>query len=205
MADPASAGGEVVHRLPRDPVHLFQHTTAKGAYNNPMGCGAFSTAMALSVHDPARFGTAEAARALFDKMLKVPFFGGTFENQNSVAARRLGFPAYSYDYGTVADVAAAINHGAPVVFLINPNRLGIGQHDVVLVGYSTTAQGAYLRVFVDNPAVESAIQPAPPGVAYPGNQTFRVAELPQRWTGVFTPIFADAVRAAQWRRTMHRG
>ncbi len=198
-------GGEVVHRLPHDPIHLYQYNAAAGAYENAMGCGAFSTAMALSVYDAAKYGSYDTARGFFQQMLKVPFFGGTFENQNSAIARRLGFLAYSYGYGTVADLAAAIDAGAPAIILVNPTTLGIGTHDVLLVGYSVNAQGLYLQLFVDNPAVESNNQPAPAGLSYPGNQTISLADLPHKWTGVFTPIFASAGADAQWKQRARRG
>jgi len=200
-----TAAGEVVHRLPRDPVHLYQFNAAADAYRNAMGCGAFSTAMALSVHDPAKYGTYETARGFFQQMLKVPFFGGTFENQNSAVARRLGFLAYSYDYGTVADLAAVIDAGAPAIILINPATLGIGTHDVLLVGYSVNHDGLYLRLFIDNPAVQAASQAAPAGLSYPGNQTIELADLPHKWTHVFTPIFAAAEVDARWKQETHRG
>ncbi|HUS15343.1 MAG TPA: hypothetical protein VM536_10045 [Chloroflexia bacterium] len=197
---------EVVHRLPQQPVHLFQLNTSPEAYRNAMGCGAFSTSMALSVYDPETYGTYEMAREIFGQMLKVPVFGGTFENQNGTVARRLGFQADDYDYGTSDDLMAAIDLGAPVVILINPTKhLGIGTHDVLLVGYSVDASGACLRVFIDNPAVESGAQPAPAGLSYPGNQIIEVADLPHKWTGVFTPMFSMPEVWAQWRRQVHRG
>ncbi len=203
MADPSA--GEVVHRLPRDPVHLFQLNTAPDTYNNPMGCGAFSTSMALSVYDPMRFGNYDTPRNLFSQMLKVPFFGGTFENQNGAMARRFGFLAHSYGYGTPADLAAAIDLGAPTVILINPNRLGIGQHDVLLVGYSVDVHGNFLRLFIDNPWEQAGTQPAPPGLSYPGNQAIAAADIPHKWTGVFTPIFASPDTESRWRAQTHRG
>jgi hypothetical protein len=203
MADPSA--GEVVHRLPRDPVHLFQLNTAPDTYNNPMGCGAFSTSMALSVYDPMRFGNYDTPRNLFSQMLKVPFFGGTFENQNGAMARRFGFLAHSYGYGTPADLAAAIDLGAPTVILINPNRLGIGQHDVLLVGYSVDVHGNFLRLFIDNPWEQAGTQPAPPGLSYPGNQAIAEADIPHKWTGVFTPIFASPDTESRWRAQTHRG
>jgi hypothetical protein len=203
MADPSA--GEVEHRLPRDPVHLFQMNTAPDTYHNPMGCGAFSTSMALSVYDPARFGNYGTPRDLFSQMLKVPFFGGTFENQNAAKARRTGFCANSYGYGTLADLAAAIDLGAPTVILINPNRLGIGQHDVLLVGYSVDGQGNYLRLFIDNPWEQADAQPAPPGLSYPGNQTIAAADLAHKWTGVFTPIFSSPDTERRWCAQMRRG
>ena len=203
MADPSA--GEVVHRLPRDPVHLFQLNTAPDTYRNPMGCGAFSTSMALSVYDPARFGNYGTPRDLFSQMLKVPFFGGTFENQNAAMARRTGFCANSYGYGTLADLAAAIDLGAPTVILINPNRLGIGQHDVLLVGYSVDGQGNYLRLFIDNPWEQAGTQPAPPGLSYPGNQTIAADDLAHKWTGVFTPIFSSPDTERRWCAQMRRG
>src|SRR5690242_6629106 len=74
---------EIVHRLPHDPVHLWQLSTDPGTYSNPLGCGAFSTSMGLSCYDATRFGNYDSARNIFDAMFKVPFFGGTFESQNA--------------------------------------------------------------------------------------------------------------------------
>ncbi|HMA33803.1 MAG TPA: hypothetical protein VKY74_04915 [Chloroflexia bacterium] len=196
--------GEVVHGLPTNPVHLYQLSQEPDAYNNSMGCGAFSTAMALSVYDAAHYGTYETARSFFQEMIKVPFFGGTFESQNAAIARRNGFLAHSYDHGTVADLAAAIDLGAPVILLVNPTTLGIGTHDELLVGYSVDAQGAVLRLFVDNPWIASGTQPAPAGVSYPGNQIIELADLPHKWTRVFTPFFAAAEVEARWRQQTQR-
>ncbi len=194
---------ETVHRLPQDPVHLYQLTQGQDAYYNAMGCGAFSTAMALSVYDRA-FGSYEQARAIFGQMIKVPFFGGTFEHQNAALAHRFGYVADFYMNGTLADLLPAIDLGAPVIMLINPGLLGLGKHDVLLVGYSEAA-GAPLRLFLDNTAVESPTQAAPPGLAYPGNQTLTLADLSGKWTGGFTPFFRDPATQAQWRRQAHRG
>src|SRR3954465_6489402 len=58
------ANGQVT-QLARLPVHLWQWNLAPGAYYNSMGCGAFVTAMALSVYEPERFGTYDAARLLY--------------------------------------------------------------------------------------------------------------------------------------------
>jgi hypothetical protein len=140
MVHPAQE--ETVHKLPHAPVHLYQLNADPGAYSNKMGCGAFTTAMALSCYDPVRFGKYAAARRLFDRMRKVPFFGGTFEGQNAVMGRRYGFFARSYDNGTPADLAAAIDCGAPTIMLVRPGFLGIGLHDVLLVGYSVDALGS---------------------------------------------------------------
>ncbi len=58
----SDVSAEIVHRLPHDPVHLYQLAQGQDAYYNPMGCGAFSTTMAISAYDPA-FGTYEQVRA----------------------------------------------------------------------------------------------------------------------------------------------
>jgi hypothetical protein len=205
---------EVVHRLPRDPVHLWQLNHDPGTYNNAMGCGAFSTAMALSCYDPARFGTYDAARRIFDQMDKVPFFGGTFESQNAAVAHQFNYYGAPYSRGTVEDLMGAIDHGAPAVLLIEPKTilsiaghdlLKIGQHDVLLVGYSLNAHTQPLNIFINNPWLPGASQTAPPGLSYPGNQTIPVARLDQVWTGNFTPFFPSAEAWAAWRRAAHRG
>ena len=194
---------ETIHRLPQEPVHLYQLNQGGDAYYNPMGCGAFSTAMALSVYDPA-FGRYAQARAIFAQMLKVPFFGGTFEHQNAAVAHRFGYLADFYDQGSVADLVLAIDAGAPVILLVNPGPLGLGQHDVLLVGYSEVG-GAPLHLFLDNTALESGTQPAPDGLSYPGNQTLTAADLSHKWTGGFTPFFHDAATQARWRKATRRG
>jgi hypothetical protein len=193
-----STAGEVVHRLPGDPVHLYQLDKSPGAYYNTMGCGAFTTAMALSLHDRERFGTYDAARMIFEKMRKVPFFGGTFESQNAAIGQQFNVACDPYDRGTPADLAAAIDCGAPTILLINPNFLSIGRHDVLLVGYSVDAEGRYARFFVDNPAVESDTQQAPPGLLYPGNEAYSVAVLSKKWTRCFTPFFPTDDAYLKW-------
>ena len=197
--------GEIVHRLQRGPVHLFQLNKAPDAYYNEMGCGAFATAMALSCYDPDRFGTYAAARRIFDQMWKVPLFGGTFESQNAAMGRRHNFSTAPYDHGTVADLAAAIDAGAPTIMLVDPKCLGIGRHDVLLVGYSVDTEGRYLKLFVDNPAYESATLASPPGTNYPGNEIYPVDILPHKWTRCFTPFFASAAAFARWRAATGRG
>ncbi len=198
----SDAPAETVHRLPQDPVHLYQLAQGQDAYYNPMGCGAFSTTMALSTYDPT-FGTSEHVRAVFGQMIKVPFFGGTFEHQNAATARRFGYLADFYMHGTVADLALAIDAGAPVILLVNPGLFGLGQHDVLLVGYSEV-NSAPLHLFLDNTAVESPTQPAPPGLAYPGNQLLTLTDLSGKWTGGFTPFFRDAATQTRWRNQAHR-
>ena len=88
MAQPS---GETIHSLPNKPVHLYQLNPDPATYNNPMGCGAFSTAMALSCYNPRQYGTYDVAKFFFSRMLKVPGFGGTFESQNARIARLQGF------------------------------------------------------------------------------------------------------------------
>jgi hypothetical protein len=195
---------EHVHRLPRDPVHLYQFNADPAAYQNAMGCGAFCTAMGLSYYDPVRFGLYSAARTIFADMLHVPFFGGTFESQNAATARRLGYFAQPFDHGTIADLTAAIDFGAPTVLLINPGFLGIGTHDVLLVGYGTDEWGGCVCIFVNNPAVESATLGAPMGLSYPGNQIIASSTLPSRWTGCFTPFFDSQTTFNNWRAHTHR-
>lgn len=212
-SQPTAAPGEIVHRLPRDPVHLWQLNTDPRTYSNSMGCGAFSTAMALSCYQPDAFGNYDAARSIFSAMLKVPIFGGTFESQNAAIAHKYNFYSQAYDHGTVEDLAAAIDFGAPTIMLIHPKTifriagidlLRVGQHDVLLVGYSTDAQGSLLNLFINNPWVQEATQPAPPGLAYPGNQTLPVVHLSEDWTNCFTPFFASLNAWTQWRRATHR-
>lgn len=198
---------EIVHRLPRGPVHLYQLNRDPDAYYNEMGCGAFTTAMALSCYDPARFGTYATARHIFEKMWKVPLFGGTFESQNAAIGRRYNFSTAPYDHGTVADLAAAIDAGAPTIMLVDPRRywiFEIGRHDVLLVGYSVDSQGKFLKLFVDNPANPSATLTSPAGMDYPGNEIYPVDNLHQKWTGCFTPFFASADAFAQWRAIRRR-
>jgi hypothetical protein len=193
-----------VHRLPRDPVHLYQFNSDPAAYQNAMGCGAFCTAMGLSYYDPSRFGTYAAARTIFASMLHVPFFGGTFESQNAVMARKLGYFSQPFDHGSVADLTAAIDCGAPTVLLINPGFLGIGTHDVLLVGYGTDEWGGCICLFVNNPAIETASLGAPMGLSYPGNQIFATASLQTRWTRCFTPFFDSQATFDHWRTLRHR-
>ena len=195
---------EIIHKLPHDPVHLYQKNTAPGAYYNEKGCGAFSTAMALSFYDRERFGKYAAARMLFDQMLKVPFFGGTFEGQNASVGKRFGFFARAYDHGTPADLAAAIDCGAPTILLVRPGFLGIGQHDVLLVGYSVDAVGRWLNFFVDNPGIESDKLQSPPRPDYPGNEVYSVSFLSTWWTGCFTPFLGSFDAVAKWRELTGR-
>lgn|GEM_PF-1550214 len=194
------AAPDAVYRLPA--VHLWQHNPA--TYHNDVGCGAFTTAMALSVYDPARYGSYQVAHTFFGRMLEVPIFGGTFEEENASIARAEGFLAAEYDRGTVVNLAAAIDVGAPVILLVDPLPiLGVGRHDVLLVGYRLTA-GWVGELFVDDPGIESAAQPAPRGPADPGNETLLVANLTGKWTGVFTPIFRDRAQQARWRELAGR-
>lgn len=194
-----SAAEETVHQLPHLPVHLYQLNKAPDAYSNKMGCGAFTTAMALSCYDPVRFGKYDAASKLFDRMRKVPFFGGTFESQNAIMGRRYGFFARSYDSGTPADLAAAIDCAAPTIMLVRPGFLGIGLHDVLLVGYSVDALGRWLNFFVDNPAIESGSLQSPARPDYPGNEVYPVSFLSTWWTGCFTPFLGSSEAVAKWR------
>src|SRR5690242_1271211 len=89
----SSLDGSRVYALPQLPVHLWQKDPAPGAYYNSIGCGAFTTAMALSVYDPTQYGTYATARTLFEQMVQVPLFGGTFESQDAVQARHAGYTA----------------------------------------------------------------------------------------------------------------
>ena len=189
--------GARVYGLSPRPVHLWQSNPAPDAYANPRGCGAFSTAMALSVYDPTHYGTYAAAQRLFTRMAQVPFFGGTFESQNAVVAGQAGFIALNHDHGTVDDLVTAVNLGAPVILLLNPNFLGIGQHDVLLVGYRAGADGQVRDLLIDNPAQAAATRSDAP--AEPGNQMIAVEDLPRIWTGIFTPIFASPAVATAWQ------
>jgi hypothetical protein len=193
-----------VHRLPHEPAHLYQYNEDPQAYKNEQGCGAFCTAMALSYYDLGRFGTYGAARLFFDEMLHVPFFGGTFESQNAAIARKYGFFSAPFDHGTVADLIAAIDSGAPTILLVNPGIFGIGRHDVLLVGYGTDQAGNCLGLFVNNPAIESPFLTVPPGLAYPGNEVYATFALQGKWTGCFTPIFNTAAAFDQWKQTVNR-
>jgi hypothetical protein len=197
-------GGEVVSRLPRDPVHLWQRTDRAGLYNNSMGCGAFSTAMAISVFQPGGFvndGGYAIAHDIYDQMLKVPFSGGgTFEMQNTLALKAHGLQASMFLFGTFDHVAAAIDMGAPVIILINPIVLNIGQHDVLAVGYSRDTFGRPLSLFIDNPWDEPSTQVGPDGLNYPGNSKIAAADLPNKWTGTFTPVFGDTTTFNEWRQ-----
>jgi hypothetical protein len=195
---------ETIHTLPILPTHLYQLNKNPKAYFNPMGCGAFTTAMALSAYHPARFGTYTAARFIFHKMRKVPFFGGTFESQNATIARHFRFTARPQNHGTLHDLTTAIDLGAPTILLINPGFLGIGRHDVLLVGYSKDTDGNPVHLFVNNPAIESPAQPSPPGLTYPGNETYPIAILTTKWTRCFTPIFSNTQTYARWKRQTHR-
>jgi hypothetical protein len=135
-------------------------------------------------------------------MLQVPIFGGTFESQNAVVARHAGYLALNRDHGTVAELVAVIDLGAPVILLLDPNWLGIGQHDVVLVGYRVGPDGQVWELLIDNPARAEAERAAAPGE--PGNQGLAVDSLSRTWTGVFTPVFADPARAAAWQAATGR-
>jgi hypothetical protein len=194
--------GAQVYALPQLPVHLWQTNPTRNAYRNPMGCGAFTTAMALSVYDRVHYGSYSAARRLFTQMVQVPVFGGTFEGQNAEQARQAGFTALSNDHGTVADLVAAVNLGAPVILLVDPGLLGIGRHDVLLVGYRVGRSGRVQQLLVDDPLRAGSTRAEAP--AEPGNLAIPVADLPRKWTGVFTPIFASPARAADWQRATGR-
>ncbi|MDQ3705636.1 MAG: hypothetical protein M3437_10525 [Chloroflexota bacterium] len=213
--------GESVHRLPllhvqskelkQDPdavvAHLYQLNESPGAYFNKMGCGAFTTTMAISHYHPT-LGTYNAARTIFGQMLKVPFFGGTFESQNARIARQYGLLAKAYSRGTINDLIAAIDCGAPTILLVQPRglfRIGqfevlpIGRHDVLLLGYSRDGSGKPLRFFTDNPAVEKAPSQESGEHEYPGNEAYTVPALLATWTRCFTPIFGSADAYARWR------
>lgn len=189
---------QTIHKLDHAPIHLYQLNKAPDAYYNEKGCGAFTTSMALSCFDPAKFGTYAAVRAIFDQMVKVPFAGGTFEHQNARMGQKFGFHTKNYDHGSPAELAAAIDCGAPTILLVNPGFLGIGQHDVLLVGYSVDATGKW-RFYVDNPAVESAPSETSLPQEFPGNASYSIADLAEKWTRCFTPFFATADAFAKWR------
>lgn len=115
--------------------------------------------------------------------------------------------------GDPSDGAAAIARGAPTILLILPKTilsiagvdlLKVGQHDVLLVGYSTDGRGKYLNLFINNPWLRDSGQPAPAGLAYPGNQTLPVATLDETWTGNFTPFLPTEAHWADWKKATHR-
>jgi hypothetical protein len=160
--------------------------------------------MALSYYDVDRFGTYAVARQIFEIMRHVPFFGGTFESENARMARKHGLFTASFDFGTVDDLTTAIDNGAPAVLLVNPGPFGIGRHDVLLVGYSTDDAGNCVDLFVNNPAVQSGTQSAPPGLSYPGNETIPTGSLQGKWTGCFTAIFGSAETFNRWLQQVHR-
>jgi len=194
----------IVHRLPHDPIHLYQYNNDPQAYKNPMGCGAFCTTMALAYYDLDHFGTYAAARQIFDTMRHVPFLGGTFEGENARFARKQGLFTASFDFGTVDDLTAAIDNAAPTILLINPGPFRIGRHDVLLVGYSADDAGNCVDLFVNNPAIQSDAQSAPPGLSYPGNDTIPTGTLQGKWTGCFTPIFGSSETFKRWLRQVQR-
>lgn len=207
MADSKDVISEVVHRLPDEPVHLWQLTNDTTLYNNPMGCGAFSSAMALSVYQPGGFvanGGYAIAHSLFARMLQVPISGGTFELEDSMALQAEGLQASMFLLGTFDQLAAAIDLGAPVILLVNRVFLLIGQHDVLMVGYSRDATGAPLHVFIDDPAIGAVDQEAPAGLSYPGNDKIAFADLASKWTGTFTPVFKDPGTFDQWKTNANR-
>lgn len=201
---PDSATNEIVHRLPHDPTHLYQRSQDPPDYFNRKGCGAFCTAMAFSFYDSGRYGNYATPRAIFCEMVKVPFFGGTFEGQNAATGKRHGFFAAPFDHGKVSDLAAAIDRGAPTIMLVNPGKFGIGTHDVLLVGYSVDANGNHVNLFVNNPEVQNATLAAPLNATYPGNEVIPVNILPKKWTGCFTPFFASAEALTDWRAQVGR-
>ncbi|HEX8597996.1 MAG TPA: hypothetical protein VF952_05705 [Chloroflexia bacterium] len=222
MTDNNTVAGESIHKLPRlhvqskeltqDPdavvAHLYQLNEKPGAYFNKMGCGAFTTTMAISHFHPT-LGTYDSARTIYGRMQKVPFSGGgTFESQNARIARQYGLLAKAYSRGTINDLIAAIDCGAPTILLVQPRALfqigklevlPIGRHDVLLVGYSSDSSGKPLRFFVDNPAVQSAPSQESLPQQYPGNESYTVPALLETWTHSFTPIFGSAADYARWR------
>jgi hypothetical protein len=211
MVGTAAIPSETIHRLQSDPVHLCQLTGDPSLYNNPMGCGAFSTAMTMSVFRPSGFAGNHGyaiANNVYKRMIKVPFsHGGTFELQNALTLRSRGLVASMFLFGTFEQVAAAIDLNAPVILLVNPifrNFRLIGRHDVVLLGYSRDATGAPLNLFTDDPEIKTDNQQAPEGLNYPGNSKIAASELKKKWTGTFTPVFKDAATFQEWKRRAHR-
>jgi hypothetical protein len=202
---PSGTAGQLV-QLGQLPVHLWQWNPAPDAYN-PMGCGAFTTAMALSTYEPDRFGTYQAANSIFAQMPKIPLIGGTFEGDNAKVAGLAGFAATTADHGTAADLMTAIDAGAPVILLVNPIFLGLGGlglHDVLLVGYRLDAAGMLQDVFVDDPAFGAAGGADPNAPGAPGNRMITMAELQQSWTGVFTPVFRTVADEQHWQKIAGR-
>jgi hypothetical protein len=186
------------------PIHLWQWNPTPGANYSPMGCGAFSVPVALSVYDPLRLGSYAAAHTLYDQMNHIPLLGGTLEGENAAEARRQGYAAPTYYDGTTGDLLTAIDHGPPVILGVDPLLFGIGLHNVLLVGYRVDDQGVLRQLFVDNPALSSPDLEDTPFVAAPGNDVIDGRDLVSQWTGAFTPVFGDEAAAAGWRALVKR-
>jgi len=210
MADP----GEQVYTLNPLPTHLWQLDHAakvtvgdheQEAYND-MGCGAFSTSIALSVFAPQR-ATLQAATSLYQRMRKVPFTRGTWEGENARLALEDGYVAANLSDGTPAELANLVKLNAPAVLNINPRRflavVQYGAHDVALAGYSSDAGGAVAKIFVLDPWRETGNGSVGGHEDYPGNRYFVTGpqegeQLSAIWTRTFTPIFRDAAQAREW-------
>jgi hypothetical protein len=196
--------GDQLYRVSSPPIHLWQWNPAPGAYYSPMGCGAFSVAMALSVYDPLGYGSYAAAHSLYDQMNRIPLIGGTLEGENAAAARRQGYAATTYYDGSLADLMTAIDRGAPVILGVHPLIFGIGLHDVLLVGYRVDRTGILRQIFVDNPAVSGTDLADPAFTGDLGNQVIAAHEMASTWTGAFTPVFRSETDAAGWRTLVNR-
>lgn len=196
--------GDRLYQVGSAPIHLWQWNPVPGAYYNPMGCGAFSVAMALSVYDPLTYGSYAAAHDLYDQMNHIPLLGGTLEDENATEARRQGYAATTYYDGSLDDLTTAIDRGAPVILGVHPLLFGVGLHNVLLVGYRVDRKGALRQLFVDNPALSGTVLDDPAFAGDPGNGVIEARDLAGQWTGAFTPVFRTETDAAGWRALVGR-
>ncbi len=209
MPDP----GEQVFAVSPLPTHLWQldkqdTVNVKGMSEqafNDMGCGAYSTAMAMSVHDP-KYGSEQAATDLYNRMSKVFFSRGTWEGENAKQAAQAGFVSAQLHNGTADELADLIRVNAAAVMNMEPGHIlfvEYGAHDMTLVGCSTISSGAVQKIFVLDPWLPTGNGSVGGHPDYPGNRYFVTDDtygekLATMWTGTFTPIFKDADQARQW-------
>ncbi len=209
MPDP----GEQVHALDPMPPHLWQLDKAEtvqskgapeSAYND-MGCGAYSTTVAMAYYDN-KFNSYQFATDLYAHMGKVIFSHGTWEGENARQAQNNGFVSAQLHNGTAAELADLIRVNAPAVLNIDPHTILMvtyGAHDITLVGFSGASDGTPLKIF----ALDPWLQPDSGSIAnhpdYPGNRYFVANnasgdKLSALWTGIYTPIFKSAAHARAW-------